>query len=255
MGRTKTARRMAEQLRALGLRPGGIVLVHSSLSSLGKVAGGPATVIAGLRQALGPRGTLLLPALSYMHVGPQQRVYDVKKTPSNVGAIPEYFRRLPSTLRSVHPTHSVCGRGPLAKTVLGGHQRDSTPCGPNSPFRSLRNLGGQILFLGCSLKPNTSMHGVEELEKPPYLFGKLRRYRSLLPGGRVLRQCSREHDFKGWRQRYDRLAPLLKKAGALNSGRVLGAQAQLVEARPMWDLARLALKQDPLYFVDKVRGR
>ncbi|MFP6646122.1 MAG: AAC(3) family N-acetyltransferase, partial [Candidatus Latescibacterota bacterium] len=39
------------------------------------------------------------------------------------------------------------------------------------PLRKLRDLGGQLLFLGCGLRPNTSMHGVEELVEPPYLFG------------------------------------------------------------------------------------
>ena len=42
---------MADDLLALGVEPGGLLLVHSSLSSMGRVAGGPATVIAGLRQA------------------------------------------------------------------------------------------------------------------------------------------------------------------------------------------------------------
>src|SRR5689334_15505508 len=52
---------IAEHLRALGVRPGEILLVHSSLSSLGWVCGGPVAVVQGLLDALGPDGTLVVP--------------------------------------------------------------------------------------------------------------------------------------------------------------------------------------------------
>jgi aminoglycoside 3-N-acetyltransferase len=52
-------------LLALGVRPGGVLRVHSSLRALGPCAGGPAVVIEGLRMAPGPDGTLLMQALSY----------------------------------------------------------------------------------------------------------------------------------------------------------------------------------------------
>jgi len=62
---------IAEALQQLGVRPGGVLLVHSSLSSLGYVPGGPETVIQALLKALGPGGTLLMPALSYLYVTPK----------------------------------------------------------------------------------------------------------------------------------------------------------------------------------------
>jgi len=81
--------------------------VHTSLRSLGKVPGGAETVVRGLLYALGENGTLLTPALSYASVGVNNPVFDVLHTPSCVGALPEYFRTRPGTIRSVHPTHSV----------------------------------------------------------------------------------------------------------------------------------------------------
>ena len=133
---------------------------HSSLRSLGPVPGGAETVVRGLVEALGPDGTLLMPALSYARVTPEQPLFDVRLTPSNVGALPETFRTRPGTLRSIHPTHSVCGVGRLAAELLGRHIEDRTPCGPRSPFHLLPEYGGQILMLGCGLRPNTSMHAV-----------------------------------------------------------------------------------------------
>ena len=248
----ETQHRIARDLAACGLRQGGIVLVHSSLSSLGYVPGGPETVIRGLLEALGPEGTLLLPALSYEYVGAHQPVFDVLHTPSNVGAIPEHFRTRPGTLRSICPTHSVCGVGPLAEAILGEHHLDETPCGPHSPFRKLRDLDGQILFLGCGLRPNTSMHGVEELVRPPYLFGEMITYRVILADGSEINLRLRHHNFQGFRQRYERIEPLLEPGKELRTGRVLAATAYLLEARAMWQKALAALERDKLFFVEKV---
>ena len=132
--------------------------------------GGAETVVRGLLEAIGPEGTLLMPALTYASVSPEQPVFDVEKTPCCVGAIPEHFRRRPGTRRSIHPTHSVCGIGPRAAYLLGEHHLDKTPCGPHSPFQRLREVKGQIVMLGCGIGPNTSMHAMEECFGVPYLF-------------------------------------------------------------------------------------
>ncbi len=153
---------LVRDLLALGVRPGGVLLVHSSLRSLGPLPGGAESVIRALLAALGPDGTLLTPALSFASVGRDRPIFDARQTPSCVGALSEAFRTRPGTLRSVHPTHSVCGAGCLAGELLGDHERDTTPVGPHSPFARLPAVHGQILFLGCGLRPNTSMHGVEE---------------------------------------------------------------------------------------------
>ena len=49
-------------LRRLGVAPGDALEVHSSLRSLGRVAGGAASVIRALQEAVGPTGTLIMPA-------------------------------------------------------------------------------------------------------------------------------------------------------------------------------------------------
>lgn len=234
-----------------GLRPGGVVLVHSSLSSLGYVPGGAETVVRGLLQALGQGGTLLMPALSYQHVHPGQPVFDVAKTPANVGAIPEHFRTRPGTRRSLHPTHSVCGVGPRVDDLLGEHYLDRTPCGPHSPFRRLRQEGGQIAFLGCGLRCNTSMHGVEELVEPPYLFGRTATFRLVREDGEVVEGEYRCHGFEGWSQRYERIASLLE-GDELRTGKVLQATVHLLEAEAVWKKGEMALRRDPFFFVERV---
>lgn len=246
----QTIGRIAADLRALGVRPGGVLLVHSSLRSLGPVPEGAETVAQGLLEALGPDGTLLIPALSYAHVTPEQPVFDVRLTPSNVGALPETIRTRPGTLRSVHPTHSVCGVGRLATALLERHIADRTPCGPRSPFHLLPEYGGQILMLGCGLRPNTSMHAVEELVEPPYLFGGTLAYRLIGWDWGVTEAVYRVHGFRGWQQRYDRVADILVEPH-LRRDRVLAAEVHLIETTALWEAALTVLRRDPLYFVER----
>jgi len=240
---------IAADLCALGLQPGSVVLVHSSLRSLGPVPGGAETVVRGFLRALGEDGTLLMPALSYENVNAEQPVFDVLRTPSCVGALPEYFRTRIGTLRSVHPTHSVAGIGARAEELLAGHEADTTPCGPHSPFSRLREVGGQLCFLGCGLRPNTSMHAVEEHITPPYLFGPELTYTLRLADGSERQQTYRRHGFTGWLQRYDRIADLLGP-DALHTGTCLQAITHVINTRPMWDAALAALRNDPFHFVD-----
>ncbi len=240
---------IASDLLALGVRPGGVLLMHASLGSLGYVPGGSETVVQGVLSALGEEGTLLVPALSFRDVGADQPVFDVLRTPACIGAIPEHFRTRPGSMRSIHPTHSVAGVGPMAEDLLGEHHLDATPCGPHSPFRKLRDVGGQLLMLGCGLRPNTSMHGVEELAGPPYLFGADVAYRIILPDGSARPYICRRHAFGTYAQRYDRLADLLQ-GDALRSGPVLAAAAHLVEVRAMWEAGVAAMERNPLYFVE-----
>jgi aminoglycoside 3-N-acetyltransferase len=245
-----TAERMAEQLLSLGLRPGGVLLVHSSLRSLGPISGGAETVIEGLLRALGPEGTLLLPAFSYNIVTAAHPFFDLRNTASNVGALPEYFRKRSGTLRSMHPTHSVCAVGKEARSLLANHVQDFTPCGPNSPITLLPGRSGQILMLGCGLGPNTSMHGVEERTEPPYLFGPDRAYQFFLPEGGVASKVYRPHGFDGWRQRYDRLDSMLPPS-VLRVGKIFSAAAHLLEAHAMWEIAEDTLRRDPFAFVER----
>ena len=109
--------RIAADFNDLGVVEGDTVLVHSAFKSLGPVPGGIETVVQGLLLAVGPEGTLLMPALSRALRPPE--VFDERSTPANVGAIPEYSRTREGTTRSLHPTHSVCAVGRVADLDAG----------------------------------------------------------------------------------------------------------------------------------------
>jgi len=244
---------ISQELRSLGVREGGVLLVHSSLSALGHVDGGPETVVQALLDALGPEGTLLMPALSYITVTRRVPTFDVRYTPSCIGAIPEYFRTRPGTRRSVHPTHSVCAVGPMTGALLDDHPLDDTPCGPHSPFHKLRDVGGQLLMLGCGLRPNTSMHAIEQLIEPPYLYSDPITYQLTHADGHVTTKTYRPHGFRYYDQRYDRVADVMDEP-ALHRGYVLAAEAYLIDVPALWGGVLARMRNDPLYFVEVLRG-
>ncbi len=242
--------KIAADAAALGVRPGDTLLVHSSLKSLGDRQIGPGEAVGGLLRALGPEGTLLLPALSYLFVGPDRPFFDELATPSCVGAIPEWFRTQPGVRRSLCPTHSCAALGPRAGELTEGHLLDGTPCGPHSPFAKLREAGGKVLFLGCGTNCNTSMHACEERILPPYLFKGSVTYRIRDREGRELTHTLRAHDFAGVAQRYSRVPALMDRG--VSAGRILRAECVLLEAVPMWDAALRALRRDPYALVERV---
>src|SRR5262249_5416738 len=83
-----------DDLRSLGVTKGGVLMVHSALSSLGYVPGGPGIVIESLRDAIGNGGTLVMPTHSWDIMEDGCRTFDARKTESCVGAITEEFRKM-----------------------------------------------------------------------------------------------------------------------------------------------------------------
>jgi len=248
MNDRQTVERIAENLGTLGVGQGDVVLVHSSLRSLGEPRVQAETVIQGLLRALGPEGTLLFPALSY-----KQQPKDVHSTcasPSNVGALPEYFRQRPGTVRSVHPTHSICGVGPAVAELFAGHELDATPCGPHSPVHRLLDREAKIVMLGCGLLCNTTMHALEEFAEPPYLFGGDCCYTITDATGKTYQKSYRTHGFDGWIQRYDRIAELGVE-GLIVSGKVLAAETFVIKTRMLKEPVIAKMRENPLFFVDR----
>jgi aminoglycoside 3-N-acetyltransferase len=170
---------LTADLRALGVRPGAAMIVHSSLSSLGWVIGDAPAVIAALTAALGPDGTLVMPTHSgglsdpagwvappvpqewHARIRAEMPAYDPDITPTRImGAICESFRTHPGVRRSAHPRQSCAARGPQAAFVTDGHALDCA-MGERSPLARLYDLDGDVLLLGVGHDRNTSLHLAE----------------------------------------------------------------------------------------------
>ena len=248
---TKLFKTIQQGLFNLGISKGDDLIVHSSLSALGKIPDKAQVITSILLDTLGEEGTLLMPALSYESVTRDNPFFSQQSTPSCVGWLTEYFRNLPGVRRSIHPTHSVCAIGRRSSYYLNDHLLDHTPCGRNSPFRKLKEAGGKILFLGCSIRANTSMHGIEELSVPEYLFDREIEYTIETDPGDVYQKKYIPHKFVGFEQRYDRVKDILSKDDCA-VGKVLDADVFLMKAVPLWEKAHDKLCRNPLYFVDRI---
>ncbi len=244
--------RLIDDIRRLGINARDTLLIHSSLRSLGKLEEDANSVIEAFLEVLGGQGTLLMPTLTYEYVTVENPVFSSHYTKACVGALPEAFRAYPGSIRSLHPTHSVCANGKNAKQLTVRHIEDATPVGPYSPFRLLREYGGKVLMLGCGLRPNTSMHGVEELVVPPYLFlEEQTEYMLVDAQSNILCKRYTHHNFKGVAQRYDRMEQLLSP-DELKKGTILNAECSLLDARALWLKGEQQLRKDPLFFVDRI---
>lgn len=180
-----TVASLGADLGRLGVCPGMTLMVHSSLSRLGFIAGGAQSVVEALVGAVGTTGTLMMPTHSTHLSDPAAWVkppvppewwdtirdetpaYDAALTPTRrMGAIVECFRHLGGVRRSAHPTVSAAAVGPNADVLLDGHELDCG-LGEASPQAQLYDLDGHILLLGVSHSNNTSIHLSEYRAAPP----------------------------------------------------------------------------------------
>jgi aminoglycoside 3-N-acetyltransferase len=172
--------------RELGMEPGGLVMVHSSLSSFGYVEGGAEAVIEALLEAIAPGGTLVLPALCQRDKERREETWDIARSPSDVGRTTEVFRArhlragnvargagVPPAhvIRSDHFTHSVAALGPLAEEITRGHATAHGRPGPwgerafghGSPWEKLYEHNARYCFLGVTFRVHTLRHFIQSV--------------------------------------------------------------------------------------------
>jgi aminoglycoside 3-N-acetyltransferase len=126
-------------LRDLGITQGSVVFVQTSFNDLHTFAGRPIDLLNALRLLVGLEGTLLMPAYTTGTPNADGAPLVIETLPTYTGIVNELFRRSPGVTRSLHPRHSICGEGPLAASLLAGHERCLFADGPGSPFDRLRS--------------------------------------------------------------------------------------------------------------------
>jgi aminoglycoside 3-N-acetyltransferase len=149
---------LARRPSALGVDPGGVLLVHASFSSVGPVEGGPRGLIEALLAALGKDRTLVMPSMADDDDTPFNRTQSSCRA---VGIVADTFWRMPGVLRSDSP-HAFAAFGPQAASITEPHPVD-IPHGLESPPGRVYKLGGQVLLLGVGHDADTTIHVAENL--------------------------------------------------------------------------------------------
>jgi aminoglycoside 3-N-acetyltransferase len=231
---------ITRQLGTLGVRPGGVLLVHTSFRAVAPVTGGPLGLVGALRDALGPDGTLVMPSAG----GDDDAPFDPTTTPSSpsLGVVADAFWRLAGVWRSDH-AQAFAAAGPLASRITA----DPLPLPPHiaeSPVGRVHELDGQVLLLGVGHDADSTLHLAELLAEVPY---RVPRHVTVVREGRPVRLDYRENDHCC--ERFALADGWLRCRGLQSEGRVGHAHARLVRSQDIVDLALEHLAEDPLLFL------
>jgi aminoglycoside 3-N-acetyltransferase len=257
--RPVTRSELAADLRALGLRPGGVLMAHTRMSAIGWVVGGAETVVRAILDALGPAGTLLAYAGWNDNTGglnewpPEwQDAYRSERPPFDaqfseadpqMGRVPERIRTWPGARASGSHFRRMVAVGPQAGWLTADQPWDHA-FGPGSPLAKLVQADGQILMLGAPLDRLTIIHHAESLVDGP----EKRLATHVIPvsdgSGMVWREV-RDHDTStargafpyeravGDQEAFEVIGRLALEAGCGVTGRAGEAASHLFAAPPL----------------------
>jgi len=219
-------------LKDVGVEKGDSIFLHADLKSFGKIKNTITrdeflgSFIEALREGVGKEGNIIMPTFSYSFC--KKEVFDPKTTPSKVGVLTEYFRKLKDIKRSADAIFSVAALGPDK-----GYFTDvGTNCfGKQSIFEKLYSKNVKILFLGETFDI-TYMHYIEQKFGSPYRF--IKEFRGQIRSGDELKGAvfyynvrpldkNIEYDLEG-------IANFLDSKGVLKKGKLGNSKIRAVNA-------------------------
>jgi len=164
------------QLKELGVREDGIMIVHASGLALKPTGLAPAQICVQLLDFLGPEGTLAMPAIPLYReepTGPERLTdticskrlsYDVRKTPPWTGALPKALMGVAGAVRSRHPLNSMVAVGRHAVSMMEANIDGDRPmaCGPGSSWKYCADHNATIVCLGVDTSHSLTMIHVAE---------------------------------------------------------------------------------------------
>jgi aminoglycoside 3-N-acetyltransferase len=231
------------QLRELGVQDGGVIVVHTSFRAVRPVEGGPSGLIKALREAIGPAGTLVMPAWADDDRAP----FDPATTPAaaDLGIVADTFWRQPGVVRSAH-VNAFAAVGPHAADI----NRDAFPLPPHvpeSPIGRVHELDGQVLLLGVGHAANTTLHLAELVADVPY---RIPRSVTVFEEGRPRGIEYGENDHCC--ERFSLADDWLRARDLQAEGPVGHAHGRLMRSRDVVAVALEVLGRDPLVFLHRL---
>lgn len=177
-----TASDLRRDLERLGVAAGDTIMVHAAMSRVGKLIGGPDTLIDALLDAIASTGTLVaytdwnadyddlidadgkVPAGLRAHLPPFDPL--ASRAIRNHGVLAEFIRTRPGAWRSGNPGASVAALGAGAAEITANHPLDYG-YGEDSPFGKLVAAGGKVLMVGAPYDTMSLLHHAEQLAQIP----------------------------------------------------------------------------------------
>jgi aminoglycoside N3'-acetyltransferase len=230
---------LIEQLQALGVVPGTVLIVHAAFSRVGPVEGGPPGLIDALRSVLDPAGTLVMPSMT----DDDDRPFDPASSPcAGMGVVAETFWRMPHVRRTDSP-HAFAAAGPRAAEITALQPVD-VPHGADSPVGRVRDLDGCVLLLGVGHDADTTVHLAENVAGVRY---RKRAHATVMSNGQPVRYDYGEIDHCC--QNFRLLDEWLEAGNRQHRGIVGHAEARLARSRDIVDAALVQLRENETIFL------
>ena len=157
------------QLKEMKAPTDSVVLVHTSLRSVGQIEGGAQTLLDALIEYFTNDGGLLCVPTHTWHNFGKDFMLDMEKTDTALGAFSDIAASDTRGVRSEHPTHSmmVFGDRKKAEEFVKDEPYITSYTSPDSCYGKLYKMGGYIMLVGVAHNRNTYLHAVEEMLKVP----------------------------------------------------------------------------------------
>ena len=173
--KTDYIKQLSENWAKCGVNSGDTLLVHSNIKRTlvnarrKGIQLTPDDILNSFLACLGRSGTLILPLFNFDF--PSTKHFDIRNTPSQMGALTEVARKRSDIVRTGHPIYSFAILG-KEKDKFDGLLNESG-YGENSPFGLLRALDGKIASLDLDDQNSmTFYHYVEESMVVDYRYFK-----------------------------------------------------------------------------------
>ena len=243
-----TKKSLLNDLEKMKIDPKGTIIVHSSMKSIGEVVGGADTVINAFVEFM-KDGLLVFPTHTWDAVHAEQPRFHSDSTPSHIGILTELFRQHPTSIRSLHPTHSVAAIGKDAKEFTAGDEKFDTPTARESAWGKLLDRQAKIVLIGVGLETNTFIHGIEEwFDVSGRMTESHEPLVTVLPDGKEIAVPSRRHASSVISLHYPKVENLLVEEGAIEYAEFGDATVLVCDAVLLTKYISAMLTIDPELF-------
>jgi aminoglycoside 3-N-acetyltransferase len=240
-------------LKAIGLKTGDCVIVHSSFKALGLNDKSPADVICSFIEFLGPSGTLVMPTFTYSckgiwNVDP----FNIEKTEGRLnGILSETLRKYPGSSRSAHPAYSISAIGKEALR-LTEKKENASALGNGSSYEQCYQLNGKILLIGVGNERNSMLHYAEVAAGLPYNGIPFRQFwgiTALVEKENGVIEVPLVPEFPGCSANFGIADNYLLKKGIIKRGKICNADSMLLNIRDMIDAVVIKLREQPSWLL------
>lgn len=125
--------KLISDLKGSGISKGDTLFLRISYKSIGKVEGGPVTVIKAIMEVIGEEGNIVVTAFPRRYYSFNKFLYRKKavsqthKLPTNVGVIPRIISEMNNSQTTGHLTYPFVILGKDAKEIANCHTNQSKP--------------------------------------------------------------------------------------------------------------------------------